>query len=245
MKRKAHNKIEFSPEQHEFLRRNYQSMTSQQMAIALGFKNTRVRIERYALGLYKQELEYWTPEMFEHLKANYQTKGDTEIAREFEALFPRVKDWTKKHIEKKRCQNGLVRTKQQIENIFNRNKEQGAWAECGSKMWDKIGRRPIGDIQVWHMTSGYAIRVIKTENGYVKLSHKVYTDAGNVLKKRHNLIHIDGITLNCELDNLKLVTDQELNQLNRQKYLSLPNEIQELIKINNKITQKIKQHEQH
>ena len=96
------NKIVFTPEQHEFLKCNYKTMTNQQLATKLGLKLTRVRNEMRALGLKRMELQYWTKQQKQFLIDNYKLIGDREIARIFAIKYPKEKGWSKSQIVKKR-----------------------------------------------------------------------------------------------------------------------------------------------
>lgn len=119
------NKIVFTPEQHEFLKNNYETMTNQQLATALGLKLTRVRNEMRTLGLKRMELEYWTRKQKQFLIDNYKTMGDREIARIFAIKYPKEKGWSQSQVVKKRRQMELHRTELELFNIKERNRRRG------------------------------------------------------------------------------------------------------------------------
>lgn len=101
----------------QFLKDNFSSMTSFELAKALGKKRTIVRMKYKQLGLKKMDLEYWTDEMVKFLIDNYKNIGDVEIAEIFDLRYPKKKGWSKKHISKKRSQLDLIRSPQEIQKI--------------------------------------------------------------------------------------------------------------------------------
>ena len=111
--------------QIQFLKDNFNSMTSYQLSDALGISRTYVRMKYAELDLKKMELEFWTDEMVAFLKANYKTKGDVEIAEIFQEQFPKNKKWIKQHIRKKRVQLNLYRTKSHSLKIASANAKPG------------------------------------------------------------------------------------------------------------------------
>lgn len=65
----------------------------------------------------------------------------------------------------------------------------------------------------------------------------IWTLANGAPKKGENVVFKDGNTLNCKIENLELITDQELmvrNSLNQ-----WPSDLQEVIKLTNKLKNKI------
>lgn len=207
-KRKAHNKIEFSPEIEKYIRDNFYSMRAIDIAENLGLKQTWVRTKAYEMGLKKLNLEYWTDEQVLFLKENYKTIGDTEIAEYFNENMPKVKKWTKKHIDKKRRYLGLTRTELEVKEIHKRNKELGRFSDCASKMWDSIGRPEIGEIRV-HVHNGNKKVVIKTEKGFVHRNRWLWEQYYGPVPSNVYVRQKEGSPLICDVSDLYLVTQSE------------------------------------
>lgn len=112
-------KLAWTKVSEDFIRKNYKTMTAAQMAEALGVKTQTLRMKMYSLGLYKQTNNYWTAEETQILLDNYQSMGDTEIAK----LLNRPL----KQVEKKRNYLALKRTKDQLNKIFARNVANGKY----------------------------------------------------------------------------------------------------------------------
>ena len=121
----AGNLLTWSDEQIQFLKDNFERMTSYELAEALGKNRTKVRMKYKELGLAKLKLEYWSEEMVDYLIRVYKTTGDVEIAEIFQERFPKIKPWRKQHINKKRKQLGLDRTEAEYKAIAARNTAAG------------------------------------------------------------------------------------------------------------------------
>jgi hypothetical protein len=107
------------------LQENFDRLSNKEMEEALGIDIHSIRLQLYAMGLYRIRLHYWTDEQVEFLKENYKLMGDTEIAEIFESKWPKDKRWTIKHIEKKRGYLNLKRTTEELIAIEQRNLDQG------------------------------------------------------------------------------------------------------------------------
>lgn len=237
--RVAPNKVVFSQEEHEFIRNNYEHMTNKELADALGKRLTRLRMEMYSLGLKRMELEYWTPEQVEYLKANYRTIGDTEIAQHFNVTYHKAKGWTKKHIEKKRRYLKLKRTGEEKKSIHARNVRNGSFAMCAVNAWKTREVTEVGATKTWTV-NGYVRQFIKTEKGYYPYNRYLWEQKYGPIPKGTNVCYKDGNPNNCVIENLELLTNAESaikNSKNRKYY---PEEIRELHKLLNKLNRKIK-----
>lgn len=137
-----YGKVEFSESDIQFINDNFQHMTNQQIADALGLKKTIVRMKAYELGLQRMKLEYWPPEAVEFLKANYQIMGNTEVVKNFNNNFPKQKGWSTHHIDKKLEQLGLKRTKDNLEGIIERNRQ----LKCFGKPNPKLDKKRVKTI---------------------------------------------------------------------------------------------------
>jgi hypothetical protein len=204
------NKIKWTVEMDKFLLENYNSMTNKELADAIGLRLTTTRTRLIHLGLKRMEMEYWTHEQIEFLKANYKLMGDTEIAELFQNNYSKVKGWNKKHIEKKRRYLKLKRTEVDKKLIHERNREAGRFAMCPVKAWETRGQAPVGEVRVWDMNgSHYPTKYIKTENGWVKLSHFNWIKINGAIPAGAIITHLDGNAMNCETDNLASISKSE------------------------------------
>lgn len=104
-------------EMDNFLKSNYQTLTNQQLATALGLKLTVTRNRLSQLGLKRFEMEYFTKEQLDYLLANYKTTGNVRIANYLNANLPKNKPWTENHIVKKMGYLGLKRSEEELELI--------------------------------------------------------------------------------------------------------------------------------
>lgn len=115
----------WTDDQIKFIQDNYLLLTNRELANALGYKLTVVRIKKAELGLKRIRMEYWSNEMTQFLIDNYKTLGDVEIMNHFIKYHPKKKAWTRSHINKKRRQLNLHRTPEEIEVIVSRNVSAG------------------------------------------------------------------------------------------------------------------------
>jgi hypothetical protein len=198
------NKIQWTADEIKYIQQNFHSHTNVQMAKALGKKLTVVRNKCRELGLLHMELEYWTHDQVEFLKANYSDIGDTEIAEIFNKIWPKKKGWTLKHIEKKRRYLKLKRTDAQKKAIHSRNKQNGRFSINHWKRW--VMKAPVGEIRIWMKPNGGLSKFIKTARGWVHLAPEVYKQHFGPIKPKHVVRFKDGNPLNCDPSNLEMVT---------------------------------------
>lgn len=239
-KKGKHNKIILTSQERSFLRDNFESMTNQELADALGLKITRTRHFLYEMGLKRMEKEYWSKEQVEFLKANYKIMGDTEIAEIFEKRWPKNKTWTKKHIDKKRLYLKLKRTPKDLELIKKRNKELGRWALCARKMWDTRGTASLGEVRIWKTSKGGHVKMVKTENGFVDYSREVWKKHHGEIPEGMVVTVKDGDPLNIKIENLDLIDRGELAQINKNGLFGMPPELHTTIKLIRKLKNEIK-----
>jgi len=213
-----YGKIIWNDEMISFVKENHNKMTNRQLADAMGLKLTSLRTQCYSMGLYKQELEYWTKEQVDFLMAYYEMMGDVEMVEIFTALYPKKKGWSKKHIEKKRRYLKLKRSKSMLAGIQERNTQQGRFSEHHWKRWDGLERKQ-GEVVAWRNNDSYQL-VVKWSGGdislgYVKLAHLNWMlYVGTPITEGMNIVHKDGDPLNCDWTNLKMVTHAELALIN-------------------------------
>lgn len=217
------NQIIWSDDEINFLKENYESMTNRELAKTLNVSLTAARTKLYELGFRRFEPEYWNDEQIRVLKEKYIIWGDVEIAEYFNKHFPKKKGWTLKHIEKKRKYLKLNRSKEQLKNIHQRNKQQGRFSINHYKRW--LGReREVGTIVIWDV-SGYPTPHIKVDKKkynkkrfpniryasihYVKLSHYIWMNEFGDIPKGNNIVHKDEDSMNCLPENLMCLTNAE------------------------------------
>jgi hypothetical protein len=239
---KAWNAIEWTPQMIAFLKENYQDYTNKQLADSLGLKLTSVRMKLYELGYKRMDLEYWSIEQIKFLKSKYKTIGDTELAEIFNSKWKKNKGWNKKHIEKKRKQLNLKRTKEEINAINNKNIKSGRFAICPIKMWDKRGRTPVGALKVWKHIDGRPLVVIKLKEGFVHYAPYLWKQLNGDIPEGMLVRLIDGNALNVVPENLKLVTRAEHAILNVKTKMQYPLEFRQAKSLLNQLNKKIKEH---
>lgn len=101
--------------------------------------------------------------------------------------------------------------------------------------------KPVGTISERQDNSGVKYKYIKIADNDWQLTHRMVWEQHNGPIPKGNRIHfIDKNTLNCGIENLKCLSAQEAMDMNR--ISDLPVELQEVIKLKNKLTRKIKSH---
>jgi hypothetical protein len=130
----------------------------------------------------------------------------------------------------------LKRTAQERKVVVKRNTENGRYAVCVKKRWETTGQNEIGKVVKWHI-NGYNIIFVKTDKGYFKLAHQNWIKAHGNIPDGSVIRHIDGNTLNCDLQNLMCISKAENGVLNtKNRY---PEDIKQTIEIINKLNQKL------
>ncbi len=124
-KQRAGGITAWTDDQLEFIRNNYLKMTNKQLADALGYRLTIVRLKKSELGLSRIRTEHWSPEMTQFLINNYRTLGDVEIMNYFKEHHPNGITWRRAKIRKKRGYLNLHRTPEEVAEIVSRNVSQG------------------------------------------------------------------------------------------------------------------------
>lgn len=211
-------KYTWTDEQITFIQAYFSSMTAKQMAHALGLKVHSVRMKYYELGFKKMEMEYWDEDQLAFLNNNYKEIGDMEIAELFNALCPKQKPWTLKHIEKKRNYLGLKRTPAELKAIHQRNKENGCFKDCPRSRWRKMGVMAEGTIRLWrHGKSQRLIPYIKVEGKYTMWAPYAWVQKYGPVPAGHNVVYKvyrEDLATLTDLHNLELLSDGELSKRN-------------------------------
>ncbi|AZI53876.1 HNH endonuclease [Epilithonimonas vandammei] len=204
--RTAPNKIEWTVSEINLLKKNWNKLTNKELFQLLNkpISEHSMRTKLYEMGLYKLELEFWTEEQVKFLKENYKKIGDTEIAEIFNKKYLKKKGWTKKHIEKKRRYLKLKRTPEELSAIREDWRRKGLYKESNRKMWITRGTNEIGTVVIWK-----GDKFIKTEKGYIHLRVFNYRMYKGEIPKGMMVNHIDRNKLNCNPENLQLLTRAE------------------------------------
>lgn len=230
------NKIEWSEDNIEFIKSNFHTKTNKELAKCLGLKLSSVRKKCYELGLYKMTLEYWTDEQVQFLKENYKKFGDNDLAKIFNEKWFKQKGWTKKHIEKKRKYLNLKRTDEQLLQI-HQNLVKNGWGKlCNKKRWETTGSNKLGTIVIWDQK-----KYIKISSGYIPLRIFNYTVFNGPVPKGMMVIHIDKNNLNCNPENLLLLSKADNARRNRwNSYGKYPEDVKIQLRKISKLKQIIK-----
>ncbi len=202
----------------DFIKSNFNTLTNRQMAEHLGVKPHSFRMQCYALGLKRMEMEYWTTSQINFLIAKYKTTGDKELARIFNAKWKKEKGWSFKHIEKKRKYLKIKRTRAEIKAIHRRNVAQGCFAMCPVNAWKKRGIMPEGTIRYWK--TNYSERrfpVIKVNGKFIHWARYMWEKANGDIPNGLNVAFKDQDPYNLKLSNLILITDAENAKRNSEK----------------------------
>jgi hypothetical protein len=103
--------------------------------------------------------------------------------------------------------------------------------------------RPVGSIRIQEKRGDIPYQYIKVSNQHWELLHRYYWEQVNgKIAKGMVLRFKDGNSMNCELNNLELLTQQQNMMLNTMhKY---PAEIKEVLKLRNKLNKLINGKEQ-
>lgn len=227
--------VEFTDEQKEFVRKNYNKLSNAAMAKMFNMNFSTFSGKVHEMGLLRMQMEYWTVEQMEFLKSNYKKIGDKEMAILFNGLWEKEKRWTWKHIEKKRLYLGLKRTAEELVAIKARNKKRGCWRNMNT--WDTRGAAIIGDIRIWRFKQGYAYKVIKTKEGYRGYSRWMYENTYGPIPKGHIVTFKDEDPMNVVPENLYTMPLAENARRNRKKY---PEELRQMEIFIKKFNKKLK-----
>jgi hypothetical protein len=118
--------------------------------------------------------------------------------------------------------------------------------EKASKTMFKKGNSPhntrqIGEFSDRMDSTGIVYRYVKISDSNWQLFHRVtWEQHHGSIPKGYRIHFKDGNTLNCTIENLEILTPQEA--MDRNRITNLPVEIQEVIKLKNKLNRKIKDH---
>ena len=199
----------------DYIKSNFNKLSNKQMADHLGVRLHSFRMQCYAMGLKRMELEYWTVPQKNFLINNYKKFGDKELAEIFNRKWKKNKPWTLKHIEKKRKYLKLKRTKGELKAIKQRHKKHGSYVVGSAKAWKTRGKLPEGTIRYWK--TNYCERrfpVIKVNGKFVHWARHTWENEYGAIPKGFNVVFKDQDPHNRKLANLILITNGELAKRN-------------------------------
>lgn len=194
----------------------------------------------------------WTNKDDDFLVKNYPLKTAKEIASKLGRTRSAIKNRVNvlgiklpENIREERIKKGMYRKGQ---TPFNKGKKLTDFMsdEAISRVKEsqfKKGQKPHNtkvdnDVSIIKDKSGRSYKKIKTSDNCWELLHrKVWQEANGSIPKNGVIRFKNGDTMNCELDNLELITladNMKLNSIQR-----FPVELIELIKLNSKLNRKI------
>lgn len=208
-------KIILTDTQISFIKDNYNQLSNKELARHLNIKISILRPQLYALGLYRMQLEFWSEDEIALLVNNYQEMGDYELAEILQAVSPRQKGWTHKHIEKKRKHMGLHRSLQELAAIKKRNGSFGYWKACQQRRWDKHGRAPDGEIRLWSRDKRRQIPFIKLKGEFTPWARWAWQQQyGAIPEGMHVAYKCWDTNRLTDINNLELISKADMAQRN-------------------------------
>lgn len=206
--------------------------SNRQLSEKFGIAFSTIVWRRRLLGLLKMQLQRWTPVQVEWLKRLYKHVGDYEISLMFQEAYPKDKGWTLKHIEKKRNQLGLHRTKTELKAIRERNKAFGCWMVGSVHTWQTRGIAKPGEVRSWK-----GREYIKTEKGFELANRLIWEKQYGKIPEGMNIVRKDISKPMTDIHNLEMITDGELGQ--RNKLTQYPYDLRQTIITLNKLKKEI------
>ena len=250
--------MRYTAEQIRFLRDGYQTMYLSGLTEAFnaefGLSKTEAQIKstlcNHAItcGLprrtTKGQLHSWTDEQAAWLKEGYKTMTIAELTDAFklefgiEKTFSQIRCFTRNH----KVTSGRS-------GCFEKGSEP---ANKGVKGWQAGGRsketqfkkgtvppntKPLGHERICSK-DGYILVKIAEPNPYTKAQTRykakhivVWEKAHGPVPKGYKLSFKDGNKLNCDIENLDLLTHAEMLRLNKMHYAEAPQEIKPTLKV--------------
>jgi hypothetical protein len=193
---KNQQKIEFSPEELDFIAANWR-MTDRAFLAAFeerfgpGLTFGYWRVYKTAQGLIKQDQVSWEPEQVQFLLDNYQTMGNLAIAEQLG--WPSGAKEGQKRVWKKMNQMGLKRSPEQVLKIKKNNPQ----SYPDGTIWYQECRNDVM-IKVNGKTMFYRIWVWEGKHGPVP--------------KGNCITHKNGDNRDCRIENLEMVSRSEVTR---------------------------------
>jgi hypothetical protein len=200
--------------------------------------------------------EIWKQEEIQYLIKNYPHMPSKQIAKHLGKNLSSIynksfvlnlkKTENFKHSEFSGCikkgeKRGIASQFKKGQLPWNKNVYGYMGANCTSF---KKGNKPANYKQIGSSRiskDGYLEIKVNEPNKWKSLHHVIWENAGNTIPKKMILIFIDGNKLNCTLENLALITQQE--NMKRNTIHRYPPEIKEAIHAVKKLNKTIKNYE--
>lgn len=244
------DKISWYPDEIIFLKRNFFSLTNQQLLDyinnyrAVKLKISSVRHQCYRMGLKRGIQIRWSDEDTNYLKKHYRKFGDTELAIRFnkrKKTFRIIKGkrmyrkFTKKHVEKKRKLLGLSRDQENIRVICQRNKDIGlttGYFTSKDNQWSRGQRIALREGEtIIQRKKNLHQKMIKVDSKLIPYHRWSYINFIGPVNSNEYVKFKDLDATNCLPDNLYLSTNKIISKEHRLDGISLLNaRIEKLIK---------------
>ena len=207
-----------------FIYENFGKMTWAQLLAVINairpvsgqVKLSSLRHQCMRMGLIHKIQIRWSAEDITYLKENYRKYGDTELAQHLNKrkntfrLIDGVKvyrQFTKKHVEKKRNLLGLIRTREEGRAIFHRNVKifNRHCFTSGDNLWTRGWRKSIPENET---VVRKGVRYIKINGKLTPFARYFYHNFIAPIPAGHAIYHLDGDRLNDVPENLALATSR-------------------------------------
>jgi hypothetical protein len=213
--KKAIPRFFFTAEQTAYLRENYADTENTVLMEHLGCSLSRLYMKSAALGLKKSD------SLIREQQRRISLTNHAFLKNSFrKGNIPLQKG---KKVEEFMSPEGLI-------------KFRATQFKPGNKSWKT---KHDGAITVRRDTSGRKYKMIRISESQWELLHRhLWEQHYGAIPAGHNIVFRDGNSLNCTIENLECISNEEL--LERNRISSYPVELQTAIKTRNKIIKKIR-----
>ena len=247
-------RFEWTPQKEKYLEWHYKNMKNKEMAKALGCSVSAIKNRAAVLGLRKRR--DWKEEEIQYLKDHYPTTETRLIADHLDISMGRIyskvnrlglkksKKYLDKHVytadgelgKKTRFKKGHV--------PWSKGKKLPTHPNSRKYLFQK-GHRPHntkedGTISIRDI-NGKPYQFIRISLNNWKLYHRhIWENQHGPIPEGMHCSFKDGNTMNCEIENLELITRGEM--MNRNTISQYPLELQQTIRSINILNKKINDH---
>lgn len=198
----------------------------------------------------------WTDEEWQYVRDNYANKSSQEIADHLKRSRTSIYMAAQILEIKKSAEYIKISLEREAEKLkqisqdtrFKKGHEpQNKGQKMSKDLYQKVKFTFFKSGHEPHNTKFDGYERICSKDGYVYmrvnkgkfvLKHrKVWEDVNGPIPKGHIIIFKDGNKLNCDINNLSMITMKE--NMERNRITKYPEELQKLIKLNNKLKTKL------
>jgi len=229
----------YSDAERNFLRANYRTMTNSELAAAIGRSESSVVWQLVKMKLNRGRVFIWTQEQIEQIRTEAKVMTRRQLAEKYGCNIFNIKALFRKH-SISTGRNGHFN-----KGIVPPNKGKKMPEGWGGATRFKKGQRPhnclnVGDVIVRKYFDGHRYKWVKIgePNLWRPLSHQVYEQQRGEIPKGYFITFLDGNTMNCQPENLKLESKQE--HMARNTIARFPPELISTIFLLNKFKRKVK-----